>query len=233
MKPIIGVVPLVDHQRLSLWMLPGYMRGIEEAGGIPVMLPLTTDKDVLKGAMDICQGFLLTGGQDVSPLLYDEEISSQCGECSSERDTMEAELLQIALVEDKPVFGICRGIQFLNVYLGGTLYQDIPTDYPTNINHHMTPPYDRMTHYVSILPETTLHDILKRTTLPVNSYHHQAVKNLGKGLELAAISEDGLTEGVYMPDHRFVVAVQWHPELLFHKDEPSKKLFSAFVKSAM
>lgn len=233
MQPVIGVVPLVDDQRHSLWMLPGYMQGIEEAGGIPMMLPLTTDKIFLEEMMNVCQGILLTGGQDVNPLLYGEEVSAACGECSPERDTMEAELLRIALEEDKSVFGICRGIQFLNVYLGGTLYQDIPAEYPTSINHHMTPPYDRMIHTVSILPDTPLHDILKCSTLPVNSYHHQAVKTLGTGLKLTAISEDGLTEGIYMPDHRFVLAIQWHPELLFHKDVPSKKLFSAFVQSAI
>ena len=120
-KPLIGIVPLVDEARESYWMLPGYMQGVEQAGGVPVMLPLTDDAAALRQLADTCDGFLLTGGQDVSPALYGAAPTLQCGETCPARDAMEARLLDLALAADKPVLGICRGIQFLNVHLGGTL----------------------------------------------------------------------------------------------------------------
>ena len=231
-RPLIGIVPLIDHQRDSLWMLPGYLNGVIRAGGVPVMLPLTVKPDVLYRAMDVCSGFLLTGGQDVSPQLYGEDPLPQCGEVSAERDAMEAMLLQKALDSDKAVLGICRGIQFLNVYCGGTLWQDIPTQRPTNTEHHMSPPYDRAVHKVSIIQDTMLHQIFGCTELAVNSYHHQAIKEPGRGLQAAAVSEDGLIEGVVMPAHRFVCAVQWHPEFAAPDDAAAQKLFTAFISAA-
>ena len=231
-KPIIGVVPLMDYQRDSLWMLPGYLNGIIRAGGVPVTLPLTSAHDVLYRAMDVCSGFLLTGGQDVSPQLYGEIPLPQCGEVSPERDAMETVLLKNALESDKAVLGICRGIQFLNVYCGGTLWQDLPTQVPSDTEHHMSPPYDRTVHQVSIIPDTKLHQILGCTALNVNSYHHQAIRELGSGLQAAAVSEDGLIEGVVMPSHRFVCAVQWHPEFASPEDAAAQELIAAFIAAA-
>ena len=141
-RPLIGIVPLVDAQRESYWMLPGYMRGVEQAGGLPIMLPLTDDDAALRQLADTCDGFLLTGGQDVSPALYGAAPAPACGETCPARDAMETKLLALALEQDKPVLGICRGIQFLNVYLGGTLYQDLPTEHPSAAEHHQKPPYD-------------------------------------------------------------------------------------------
>ena len=127
MKPLIGVVPLVDETKESLWMLPKYMDGVTEAGGIPIILPLTSDASVISQLLDEVQGILLTGGHDVDPRIYGEEPIPKCGAACVERDSMEKELLDQALEKDMPVLGICRGIQFLNAYLGGTLYQDLPT----------------------------------------------------------------------------------------------------------
>ena len=141
-RPLIGLVPLMDYQRASYWMLPGYMQGIEEAGGVPVMLPLTADKAALARLADTCDGFLFTGGQDVTPSVYGAAQTALCGETSPERDAMETELLALARAKDKPVLGICRGIQFLNAALGGTLWQDLPVEYPSEVNHHQTGAYD-------------------------------------------------------------------------------------------
>ena len=149
-QPLIGIVPLVDEARESYWMLPGYMQGVEQAGGVPVMLPLTDDAAALRQLADTCDGFLLTGGQDVSPALYGAAPTPQCGETCPARDAMEARLLDLALAADKPVLGICRGIQFLNVHLGGTLYQDLPAEHPSAANHHQTPPYDAPVHSVTL-----------------------------------------------------------------------------------
>lgn len=230
-KPMIGILPLTDMEKDSYWMLPGYMKGIEEAGGIPVMLPLTEDETILERLAESFDGFLFTGGQDVSPELYGEEVLPECGECSPERDAMERILLEKILMSGKPLLGICRGIQLLNAALGGTLYQDLPAQHPGEINHHMTPPYDRTVHKVTLSPSAPLYEILGAGEIAVNSYHHQAVKELAKALEVSAVSEDGLVEGVYMPDKKFVMAVQWHPEFSYLKDENARKIFEAFVKA--
>lgn len=228
-RPLIGLVPLMDYQRASYWMLPGYMQGIEEAGGVPVMLPLTDDKAALERLADTCDGFLFTGGQDVTPSVYGAAQTALCGETSPERDAMETELLALARAKDKPVLGICRGIQFLNAALGGTLWQDLPVEYPSEVNHHQTGAYDQPIHTVRLLPGTPLADLLGVDTLPVNSYHHQAIHKLAPGLAAMATAPDGIVEAVYEPGKRFVWAVQWHPEFSWKVSAESRKIFAAFV----
>ena len=233
MKPTIGVVPLWDSEKTSLWMIPGYMGGIEQAGGIPLMLPLTTDREVLGQLVSTLDGFLLTGGQDVSPELYGSPKSPLCGECSPELDEMESSLFQMARALDKPMLGICRGIQFVNAVMGGTLYQDLPTEHPSPVEHHMSPPYDGIAHRVTIVPASPLGTLLDAGTIGVNSKHHQAVRDLAPGLEVMAVSEDGLIEAVRDPSQTFLWALQWHPELSYPVDENSRKIFSAFVHSCV
>lgn len=230
-KPLIGIVPLVDIERESYWMLPGYMDGVTEAGGIPVMLPLTADRADLQQLVDTCDGFLFTGGQDVSPEIYEEEKLDVCGECCPQRDRMEIQLLWQAMQADKPVLGICRGIQFINAALGGTLFQDLPTMFPASVEHHGKPPYELPTHNV-FLTDSPLRELLGLDILAVNSYHHQGVKLLAPGLEVMAMASDGLIEGIYAPDQKFLWAVQWHPEFSHQVDENSRKIFRAFVEAA-
>ncbi len=230
-KKIIAVVPLWDDEKESIWMLPGYMNGIKEAGAIPVILPLSSSaEDVLK-VFEMCDGLLMTGGQDVSPSLYKEQSRMNCGAPCAERDLLESALYAKALEQDKPVLGICRGIQLINVLQGGTLYQDLPSEYESSIEHHMEPPYTRVAHNVSIKKQTPLFELLLTETLGVNSYHHQAVKNLGADLEVMAVSEDGLVEAVRHAGRRFVWAFQWHPELDFHVNPNSRKIFDAFINA--
>ena len=231
-RPVIGIIPLVDDQRESFWMLPGYMNGITEAGGLPVMLPLTDDSEQIRQIAGFCSAFLLTGGHDVSPSLYGETALPECGERSPERDAMEELLLNEAIHRNMPVFCICRGIQLINAALGGTLYQDLPTQRPSPVAHTMTAPYDRAVHKVSVIRDTPLYSILKTPEIGVNSYHHQAIKDLSPRLNPMAVAEDGLIEGVYMPDKRFICAVQWHPEFSYQTDPNSKSLFEAFVFEA-
>lgn len=230
MKPIIGIVPLVDDKKESLWMLPGYMNGVLAVGGIPVILPLTSDCSVISQLLDKVQGILLTGGHDVDPRIYGEEPITKCGSACVERDSMEKELLDQALDRDMPVLGICRGIQFINAYLGGTLYQDLPTQFDSSVEHHMSPPYDVPVHSVSVLEDSGLYRLLNTDKLQVNSYHHQAIKDKADRLSVMAVSEDGLIEAVEMPDKKFVWAVQWHPEFNYLKDENSMKIFEEFVR---
>lgn len=231
MKPMIGLVPLVDEEKNSYWMLPGYMNGITQAGGIPFMLPLTDDLDIIQQLVNTCDGFLLTGGQDVTPTLYGETAISLCGVCCSERDRMEQALLTAALAQDKSILGICRGIQFLNVALGGTLYQDIPTQMASKVKHQQKPPYHIPSHSVAIAPESPLYRVLKKEQLAVNSYHHQGIRALASSLRPMAWAPDGLVEAVSMPDRRFVWAVQWHPEFSYLQEQDSRALFTTFVAS--
>lgn len=232
MAAMIGLVPLVDEEKESYWMLPGYMDGITEAGGIPIMLPLTDEPQTICRLAEICDGILFTGGHDVSPELYGEERNEICGAVCPQRDSMETLLLREALTRDLPILGICRGIQFLNAALGGTLYQDIPLQRPSELEHHQKPPYHVPSHKVSIFHDSPLYDLLKKETLAVNSYHHQGIRRLADGLRAMASADDGLVEAVYMPDHKFVWAVQWHPEFSHLTDKDSRKIFHAFVNAA-
>lgn len=232
-KPMIGIIPLYDEKKESYWMLPNYMKGIEEAGGIPVMLPLTTDSEVIMSIADAFDGFLFTGGQDVNPDIYGEKTEIFCGKLCIERDCMEEILFKQLIKLDKPAFGICRGLQMFNAVLDGTLYQDINIQMQSEIQiaHQQKPPYDKPVHLVNIEKETPLYRILKADTLMVNSYHHQGIKKLSNQLLCAAKAEDGLTEAVYIPGKRFIMAVQWHPEFIYKADNSNFELFVEFIKS--
>ena len=219
MKPVIGLIPLYDDEKESYWMLPGYMKAIEKSGGVPIMLSFSQDKDELTVAYGLCDGILFTGGHDVNPTIYGQVISDKCGISCETRDVMEGFLLDLCVSDNKPLLGICRGLQFINAHLGGTLYQDLPTEYQSNIEHHMTPPYDIAIHNVEVRG--------------VNSYHHQAIKELADGLEAVAISEDGLVESIAIKNQKFAIAVQWHPEFSYDSSDDSKKIMKAFVDSCM
>jgi len=229
-KKIIGVVPLWDDEKESLWMLPNYLDAIISESALPIVFPLTTDEKDIKQLASMCDGILFTGGHDVSPSVYGEQKRDVCGEPCAARDTMEGILLDICIQTPMPALGICRGIQFFNAYLGGTLYQDLPTDFPSTVEHHMSAPYDKYIHTVSLIKDTPLYDLLRVDTLPVNSYHHQAIANLSPKLKPMAIAEDGIVEAVYLPEHPFLWAVQWHPEFLYGCDEPSRKIFREFLR---
>ena len=231
--PIIGVIPLYNDKAKCLWMLPGCFDGILESGGVPLMLPYTDNLDVLRKCSDVCDGFLFTGGQDVSPALYNQEPVNEKASVCSIRDRMELTLLDIAKQSDKPVLGICRGIQLINAAHGGNLYQDITAEYPTKIIHNQQPPYNVPVHKVKIVKESPLYSLLGLDEIDVNSFHHQAVKELAEELKVMAISEDGLIEAVYHPGYRFLWAVQWHPDFLLKSDKVSKSIFQAFIDSCV
>lgn len=162
-RPLIGVVPLWDDTLNSLWMLPGYFDGIIEAGGIPVMLPLTDDETTIEQLVSQCDGFLVTGGHDVDPERYGEAAGPKTVKLCKARDRMEERLIPSVIAADKPLLGICRGIQSLNVALGGTLWQDLPDEHPSPVVHHGDkPPYDPVVHEVSIAPDSPLARVRRR-----------------------------------------------------------------------
>ena len=232
MKPIIGVMPLWDEEKDSIWMLPGYLDGIREAGGLPVMFPFTEDAEDLDRLVSMCSGILMTGGQDVAPEMYHETPLEGLIEGCAKRDRMETAVLEKALKAGLSVLGICRGIQLINAALGGTLYQDLPLQHPSPVCHRQKPPYDTPSHKVRLLPGTPLQACLGVDEVPVNSCHHQAVREPAPGLEAMAVSPDGLTEALWMPGYRFLWAVQWHPEFSYRADENSRKIFQAFIRAA-
>ena len=266
MKPIIGVMPLWDDEKKSLWMLPGYLDGIAKEGGIPVIFPFSDKDDDLKQLMSMCDGFLFTGGHDVQPSLYGEEpigelLERKLLDCCEKRDRMELIVLREAMKEKKPILGICRGLQFINAALGGSLYQDLPLQHPSDVVHHQPAPYNVPSHEVKLTEGSPLYTCLadgvmgqagiqaglrqgsaqsvqafgqaglQNCRLAVNSCHHQAIKDLAPGLKPMAVSDDGLVEAFYLPDYPFLWAVQWHPEFCAYTDENSQKIFRAFVNS--
>ena len=232
-KPVVGVMPLWDEKKDSIWMLPGYLEGISQAGAVPVIFPFSSGEKDLRQLAGLCDGFLFTGGHDVSPRLYHETPLKGLIEPCQERDVMEEIVLRTALEEDKPVLGICRGIQFINVFLGGSLYQDIQAQHPSRVCHRQRAPYDVPAHEVRLLEPSPLQACLGVDRISVNSCHHQAVKELAPGLKPMALAPDGLVEALWRPESRFLWAVQWHPEFSFARDENSRKIFNAFAAAMM
>ena len=231
-KPIIGLTPIYDEDKKCVCMRAGYMEVIEAAGGIPIMLSLANDTDQIEGILDICDGIVFTGGHDVHPNIYKEEKLDICDITHEGRDRFEQALFMRAFEEDKPILGICRGIQIINALLGGTLWQDIAVQKGEEIaqSHRMPLPYNTPWHKVSLVKETPLYDLLKKETLEVNSYHHQGIKTLADSLACMAIAEDGLIEAVYCPGKRFVQAIQWHPETLWEAEDDALRIVENFVK---
>ena len=227
-SPLIGVTPLWDAARQSVWMLPDYLDGIKAAGGIPVVLPLNLSDEDAERIVETCDGFLFTGGQDVSPSLYGMKDATGTIVSSPERDHLESLLLSRALLADKPILGICRGLQFINAFMGGTLWQDLLSQHPSEIVHRQGKPYVAPTHQVTLSGD--LQTLLGKDILEVNTLHHQAVKELGSGLTPMAIAPDGIIEAAQLPGKRFVWAVQWHPEYLFRTDKDSQAIFSCFAE---
>lgn len=228
-KPVIGITPLYHLERDYYWIRPGYFNIIEAAGAIPLLLPITQKKETLAYFLETLDGILFSGGEDINPVLYHEPQSEKCGELSELRDEYEFYLLSEADRRDLPAFGICRGMQLMNVYAGGTLYQDIHSEYPTAIEHDEEPPYHLPAHNVTLLKEGPLAQVVGKENMPVNSYHHQAVKKISDRFRPMAISEDGLTEAIYVPDKKCMAAVQWHPELSFEYDPDGVKILEWFV----
>ena len=228
-KPLIGVTPLYDDDRESIWMLPGYLDVLKDCGALPVILPLDAAEDAerLAGMID---GLLLTGGHDVDPSVYAAQKTDLCGATHPGRDALEQALLHRCLQRDIPVFGICRGLQRLNAALGGTLWQDYQTQHPSPTNHRMKPPYDDVCHEVQVLPGTPLAAVWPETA-GVNSCHHQGVRDLAPGLQPMALAPDGLIEAAYMPGKRYVAAVQWHPEFAWHTRPHQRTLIMQFVEA--
>ncbi|MDN6899776.1 gamma-glutamyl-gamma-aminobutyrate hydrolase family protein [Oenococcus sicerae] len=211
------------------------IRAVYQVGGIPIVLPAPTDikETDFNELTENFDGLLIPGGPDVDPSFFNEDPIPQLGGVFYERDQFEIHLISAAVKTGKAIFGICRGIQAINVALGGNLYQDLAAQYPDlKIKHRQYPTEGSFpTHQVTITEGSELAKIIGRQSF-VNSRHHQAVKDLGKGLKVTAMASDGVIEGIGSSDSNQIVAVQWHPESMWQRFPEQLKLFKNFVERA-
>lgn len=214
-------------------VLMSYVRAVETAGGAPFLLPLSTDEDVIETMVDMCDGVVFTGGDDVHPRHFGCCLHEGCGDLCPERDAGEIAFAKQYLKTKKPFLAICRGIQLINVMYGGTLYQDINMEHGRGLTHRQKPPYQSGTHSVKLIKDGFFASLLEKEELWVNSMHHQSVKQLGQNLAIEGYAPDGVVEALVATDRLFGVAVQWHPERLAEGgDEVSLRLFKALVEAA-
>lgn len=212
-----------------------YVKGVSEAGGVPVVLPPSLSLRAAEALLDGVDGLLLSGGPDLEPGYYGERPIPELGTTIPEWDALEMALLRLALERGMPIFGICRGMQMLNVALGGTLYQDMLSQLGADfLNHWQTTPKSQVTHEVEVLDDSYLAKITDRQTVEVNSYHHQGIKGLADTLTVAARSVDGVIEAIESRDfsERWLVGVQWHPEGMRDTASGHRNLFEAYVCAA-
>lgn len=242
MKPVIGItcsmgqnifsLTMENRPQLQHRMNDTYIKAVMEAGGIPVILPNLTDAALIPELVDGLDGILLSGGGDVDPAVFGQRATGHLGTVTPRRDTFELELARYVLEKtDKPVLGICRGIQVMNVAMGGSLYIDLPD--AGRLCHSLDMyPRDSVTHEISIQENTRMEKITGSVSGQVNSFHHQAVDSVADGFVVSAWSvPDYVVEAMEMPGSRFAVGVQWHPEELTCRNE-ARKLFAAFVNAA-
>ena len=230
-RPLIGLTPSHDTKNDDICMRPTYLRALRTAGALPVVLPLEASREELVQLADTLDGFLFTGGPDVHPFCFGEETHPACGNVSPSRDHMELTLLPLVMAAGKPVLGICRGLQLINIGLGGTIYQDITAQHktPSPVSHSQPFFYTAPAHHVKIMPDTLLARITGTDTLAVNSMHHQAVKDIAPGLVVSGAAPDGIIEALEKPDYPWLLGVQWHPEYLQEKEDTAAAIFRAFV----
>jgi putative glutamine amidotransferase len=208
-----------------------YSEAVRRAGGAPVLVPLGGDEATLKTAVSVAHGLIITGGVDIAPGAYGEERLPKCGTIDLLRDDADRWALQQAAELGLPVLGTCRGIQSLAAFLGGSLYQDLPTQAPSDIAHKQDAPRNVATHDVAVMDGTLLARIVGAGPLGVNTFHHQAVKGVPPGFRVSARAADGIIEAIEATDGGFVLGVQWHPEDLAPESEPHQALFGALVEA--
>ncbi|MCX7922864.1 MAG: gamma-glutamyl-gamma-aminobutyrate hydrolase family protein [Clostridia bacterium] len=231
-RPLIAVTPGYNYDTSMSYVKNGYYEGVIEAGGLPVLLPLTTDEGILLEFISRCDGILLSGGPDIDAKYFGEWNLPLYDEISPQRDTMELFIAQKAIEHDKTVLGICRGIQVINVAMGGTIFQDI---YMQNkdkvlVRHSQNAPKWYPTHDVYIEKDSRVAATFNSECVRVNSFHHQAVKDVAPDFVVTSRAEDGIIESIEHAKKTFVVGVQWHPELMWQNDKSFLGLFKEFIR---
>lgn len=236
-KPIIGIFASIEMDKNYMFagyprvlINQDYSRSIEEAGGVPMLIAPTTNYENLEAQIALCDGILFSGGHDLNPLLYGEQPNEKLNDLNPMRDDFEWQAIQVVDRLKKPMFGICRGSQMINVYNGGKLYQD-NSYHGTIIKHvHKCNP-DMPVHDVQFIENGFLHAATGKTNARINSFHHQSVKIVAPGFKIAAQAPDGIIEAIEKDstDH-FVAGVQWHPEMMSRNNEEAKNIFKYFIE---
>ena len=245
-RPVIGI-PTQTLQAIegippslpASWVMnQRYFLAVTAAGGVPWMIPLLhEDTATLREIYDRLDALVLPGGVDLDPSTYGEEAHPRCGQVDAARDQVELQLTRWAIADRKPLLGLCRGIQVINVALGGTLWQDIEAQLPHAMKHDYWPSAgfgrDYLAHAVDISASSRLRELLQRETLQVNSMHHQAIRQLPPQLVATAVAPDGVVEGIEASaGDQFLIGVQWHPEVFEPTDASTRGLFRELVRAA-
>jgi putative glutamine amidotransferase len=237
-KPLIGVTAYDYVKPENGWHYDiSYCKNaaaIERAGGLPVLIPSSLQQDTLRAIYERLDAILLPGGADINPVQYKSQAHPKLGAVSDVRDAMELSMAKWALADDLPILGICRGIQLLNVAMGGSLVQDIPSTIESQLRHDIEgdEPRNTFLHDIQLEANSRLADILGDTSFTVNSLHHQALREVAPNAKVVAKAPDGIIEAIEVPNKHFVMAVQWHPEDLLDDDSRMENLFKAFVQAA-
>ncbi|HEU4769855.1 MAG TPA: gamma-glutamyl-gamma-aminobutyrate hydrolase family protein [Pyrinomonadaceae bacterium] len=233
-RPRIGIPMRIEHPTDRFYLSRHYSEAVEAAGGAPVHISLIPKRDYIEAVVDALDGILLPGSDtDVDPLRYGQQPHPALGTVHPIKDETDLLLIEAAERRQMPLFAICFGMQVLNVARGGTLVQDIRSQWPDAIKHEQGIPRDRPSHSVRVALGSKLSGVLYAPDVVVNSHHHQAIEKLGENLVATAWSSDGIIEAFEDPrPDRFVLAVQWHPELGWGHDQFSERLFTTFVAHA-
>jgi len=229
MHPLIGITTYGQDDAGSYTLPAEYVASVRRAGGIPVLIP--PGEENLAELCDRLNAFILAGGGDIDPALYHGQPHKSVYMVNSDRDQMEMALARELIRRDIPTLAICRGMQILNIALGGTLHEHIPDTFGEQLNHRL-PPRNPTPHEVVVERESYLAAVVGKEKLTGASWHHQAVKHVGEGLRVAATADDGVIEALEIPDHHWFLAVQWHPELTSADNPRQQQLFNALVEQA-
>lgn len=233
-KPLIGVTASLREDGNGSCTSSAYLHALSESGALPLLLPLSLNKAECLQLAQTLDGFLFTGGPDIHPFSFHEETLDGCENISLLRDQTELLLFSVSHAQNKPILAICRGIQLINLALGGDLYQDIQkqTERTLPIAHRQPFSPSVPSHHVTISPDSLLAEITDAKRLNVNSAHHQAVRRPASSLSVCAAAPDGIIEAIEEPNYPFLIGVQWHPELLYDSCRHARALFHAFVQAA-
>ncbi|WP_017729421.1 gamma-glutamyl-gamma-aminobutyrate hydrolase family protein [Halalkalibacterium ligniniphilum] len=232
-KPVIGISSsVVDHNGIpSVHLHEKYILSVQEAGGIPFVIPLGP-KEMTEIWVSMCDGLILSGGEDVDPFSYGSNPEPGLRKTKRQRDTTENHLIEAAYKEEKPIFAICRGIAMLNTALGGTVIQDIETAIEEPIKHYQKAARPTPTHDVTVSENSMLYDLVGSSNIQVNSMHHQAIGKIAPALQAVAHAPDGVVEAVEGKESQkpMIIGVQWHPEEMALENETMLRIFERFVR---